>query len=84
MTVTHRRTRLAAFGLALLGLFSVVSMTTPSRRAAAGVKGSKPTVVLVHGAFADASGWSGVIGELRRDGYPVIAPANPSLPSMKL
>ena len=61
----------------VLGLFSAVSMTTPSRRAAAGVNGSKPTVVLVHGAFADASGWSGVIGELRRDGYPVIAPANP-------
>jgi pimeloyl-ACP methyl ester carboxylesterase len=77
MIVTHRRTRLAAFGLALLGLFSAVSVTTPSRRAAAGVDGSKPTVVLVHGAFADASGWSGVIEELHGDGYPIIAPANP-------
>ena len=38
---------------------------------------TKPTVVLVHGAFADASGWSGVIDELRQDGYPVLAPANP-------
>jgi pimeloyl-ACP methyl ester carboxylesterase len=38
---------------------------------------SKPTVVLVHGAFADASGWSKVIGHLQRRGYPVIAPANP-------
>ncbi|MEO3814971.1 alpha/beta hydrolase, partial [Sphaerisporangium sp. B11E5] len=36
-----------------------------------------PTVVLVHGAFADASGWSGVAARLIRDGYPVIAPANP-------
>jgi pimeloyl-ACP methyl ester carboxylesterase len=33
--------------------------------------------VLVHGAFADASGWSGVIDRLERRGYPVIAPANP-------
>jgi pimeloyl-ACP methyl ester carboxylesterase len=37
----------------------------------------KPTVVLVHGAFADASGWSDVIEGLERQGYPVIAPANP-------
>ncbi|MEU3855244.1 alpha/beta hydrolase [Streptomyces sp. NPDC029554] len=38
---------------------------------------SKPTVVLVHGAFADSSSWNGVIKDLRREGYPVIAPANP-------
>jgi pimeloyl-ACP methyl ester carboxylesterase len=33
--------------------------------------------VLVHGAFADASGWYDVANQLIRDGYPVIAPANP-------
>ncbi|MFG1705657.1 alpha/beta fold hydrolase [Nonomuraea sp. M3C6] len=37
----------------------------------------KPTVVLVHGAFADASGWNDVAVRLIRDDYPVIAPANP-------
>jgi pimeloyl-ACP methyl ester carboxylesterase len=37
----------------------------------------KPTVVLVHGAFADASSWNGVIGILGKDGYPVVAVANP-------
>lgn len=37
----------------------------------------RPTVVLVHGAFADSSSWNGVIEELTRDGYPVIAAANP-------
>ncbi|HTF09847.1 MAG TPA: alpha/beta hydrolase [Asanoa sp.] len=37
----------------------------------------KPTVVLVHGAFADASGWNDVAARLNRAGYPVIAPANP-------
>jgi pimeloyl-ACP methyl ester carboxylesterase len=36
-----------------------------------------PTVVLVHGAFADASSWSGVIAELQGDGIPVVAPPNP-------
>ena len=37
----------------------------------------KPTVVLVHGAFADASSWNGVIKVLEKDGYPVVAVANP-------
>ncbi|WP_030177751.1 alpha/beta fold hydrolase [Streptomyces sp. NRRL S-813] len=36
-----------------------------------------PTVVLVHGAFADAASWSGVIEELQRHDIPVIAPPNP-------
>ncbi len=35
------------------------------------------TVVLVHGAFADASGWAGVIRELQSAGVPVLAPPNP-------
>jgi pimeloyl-ACP methyl ester carboxylesterase len=38
---------------------------------------AKPTIVLVHGAFADSSSWNGVIGILESDGYPVIAVANP-------
>ncbi len=38
---------------------------------------AKPTVVLVHGAFADSSSWNGVVASLKRDGYPVIAAANP-------
>ncbi|NIJ64212.1 pimeloyl-ACP methyl ester carboxylesterase [Sphingomonas leidyi] len=37
----------------------------------------KPTIVLVHGAFADSSSWNGVIADLTRDGYPVVAAANP-------
>jgi pimeloyl-ACP methyl ester carboxylesterase len=37
----------------------------------------RPTVVLVHGAFADASGWNGVTKRLQQRGYTVIAPANP-------
>jgi len=36
-----------------------------------------PTIVLVHGAFADASSWSGVIERLQAKGMQVIAPANP-------
>src|SRR3954467_3311963 len=36
-----------------------------------------PTVVLVHGAFADASSWNGVIERLQAKGVAVKAPANP-------
>lgn len=38
---------------------------------------AKPTVVLVHGAFADSSSWNGVITILVRDGYQVVAAPNP-------
>ena len=40
-------------------------------------RGPRPTVVLVHGAWADASGWNQEITNLEGRGYPVIAPANP-------
>ncbi|RSD20907.1 alpha/beta fold hydrolase [Amycolatopsis eburnea] len=38
---------------------------------------SKPTIVLVHGAFADSSSWTGVVSKLQENGYPVVAVANP-------
>ncbi len=38
---------------------------------------SDPTVVLVHGAFADASGFAGIIRELESAGLTVVAPPNP-------
>jgi pimeloyl-ACP methyl ester carboxylesterase len=37
----------------------------------------EPTVVLVHGAFADGSSWDHVISILQREGYTVDAPPNP-------
>jgi pimeloyl-ACP methyl ester carboxylesterase len=44
---------------------------------------TKPTIVLVHGAFADGSSWQHVIPLLEHDGYSVIAVQNPltSLPA---
>jgi hypothetical protein len=39
--------------------------------------GPNLTIVLVHDAFADASGWAGVITRLEERGYTVLAPANP-------
>src|SRR5882762_3652159 len=37
----------------------------------------KPSIVLVHGAWADGSSWSGVISRLQEEGYTVYAPPNP-------
>jgi pimeloyl-ACP methyl ester carboxylesterase len=39
--------------------------------------GTKPAIVLVHGAWADASSWNGVIVQLQAEGYTVYAPPNP-------
>ncbi len=49
---------------------------TPMTDASPAASGT-PTVVLVHGAFADASGWADVISLLQADDIAVMAPANP-------
>ena len=59
--------------VALLALGVAVPAADAGNRPAA----PKPTVVLVHGAFADASSWNPVVARLQRLGYPVLAPANP-------
>jgi pimeloyl-ACP methyl ester carboxylesterase len=58
--------------IAVLAAAFAVLATLPAAAQAA-----KPTVVLVHGAFADASGWYGVQERLEDKGYKVISPANP-------
>ena len=49
------------------------------RRAADASSGGKalPTIVLVHGDWADASSWTGVLERLRDRGFTVVAPPNP-------
>ena len=70
----------AGFANALLGQSSSAS-TAPSMvpvgRGASPARISKPTIVLVHGAFADGTGWQRVIPLLDREGYHVIAVQNP-------
>jgi pimeloyl-ACP methyl ester carboxylesterase len=39
--------------------------------------GPRPTIVLVHGDWADGSSWNGVIERLQRRGHTVVAPPNP-------
>lgn len=61
----------------LLGLAMTAAVFVGSVAAAQQGPATKPTVVLVHGAFADGSSWNGVVKILRKDGYPVIAASNP-------
>jgi pimeloyl-ACP methyl ester carboxylesterase len=48
-----------------------------AQTARSGSPAVKPTIVLVHGAFADSSSWTSEIGFLQAKGYTVVAVANP-------
>jgi pimeloyl-ACP methyl ester carboxylesterase len=59
---------------------ALASVTTPAAAQAEAAKSGsavKPTIVLVHGAFADSTSWSSEIAFLQAKGYPVVAVANP-------
>jgi pimeloyl-ACP methyl ester carboxylesterase len=56
-------------------VLSMSALAHPGSASAAGAV--KPTVVLVHGAFADSSSWDGVTAKLLADGYKVVGAANP-------
>lgn len=75
----HRRRRRLRAAL-LAGAISMTSLMTVSSTSAmeapAGPR-TKPTIVLVHGAWADSSSWLGVIRRLQTRGFKVLAPANP-------
>ena len=65
---------------ALLGAAAISAAALSTVGGPASADGSNeplPTIVLVHGAFADASGWNDVTRRLQKDDYTVIATANP-------
>jgi pimeloyl-ACP methyl ester carboxylesterase len=73
------RTRAASWLVAVLAATTiiVIAAASPAADAAKSKKaGALPTIVLVHGAFADASGWGPVTKRLQRKGYTVVAPTN--------
>ena len=69
---------IAAVIAAIAGLLISLSQVASARtaEAAAAGDGPKPSIVLVHGAWADTSSWDGVIKRLQADGYTVYAPSN--------
>jgi pimeloyl-ACP methyl ester carboxylesterase len=70
--------------LSQVGAADAAGSTTgaATARAATAQGGAKPTVVLVHGTWADSGSWGQVVARLQRQGYTVIAFPNPlrSLP----
>jgi len=90
MMTKYQIVRIMIVGLSILGMAgtSLLSAQTLSPLVAQtsapiedGTKtaapAGKPTIVLVHGAFADATCWQHVIPILERDGYNVVAVQNP-------
>lgn len=63
--------------LAVLGASLLLAGATTAQAATSGQATEKPTIVLLHGAYADGSSWSGVTSRLQSDGYNVVAPAVP-------
>lgn len=54
-----------------------VALATALLSSSASAEPARPTIVLVHGAFADSSSWNGVITALQKEGYKTVAVANP-------
>jgi pimeloyl-ACP methyl ester carboxylesterase len=72
-----RRPAVLATALALIILAAVPLISITPSNASPRPGSTKPTIVLVHGAWADASSWDQVIPILQREGYTVDAPPNP-------
>jgi pimeloyl-ACP methyl ester carboxylesterase len=65
-------------GAGLAGSATAATAATTARHApSSSAAAAKPTIVLVHGAWADSSSWNGVIERLQALGYTVDAPPNP-------
>jgi pimeloyl-ACP methyl ester carboxylesterase len=71
--------RRSLWSVALAVALTFVAALTPDLSASANTTAghAKPTIVLVHGAWADGSSWNAVVRRLQRDGYPVRVPPNP-------
>ena len=66
----------AAVLAAAVGLVVPLTITGSAAAHESNGGGPKPTIVLVHGDWADGSSWSDVIPRLQRQGYQVVAPPN--------
>jgi pimeloyl-ACP methyl ester carboxylesterase len=75
---SHKGRAATVAGTAAAVVASLTSLaSSPAAAEERTTDGPKPTVVLVHGAFADASGWNETATRLRHQGFPVQAVANP-------
>jgi pimeloyl-ACP methyl ester carboxylesterase len=71
----RRHALLIAPVLALVALFAL-GAAGPAGAKAEADRGLRPTIVLVHGDWADGSSWTGVVERLQEKGFAVVAPPN--------
>ncbi len=69
------RAHLIAPVLAVLALVALVACGSAAAKAQ-GTRAPRPTIVLVHGDWADGSSWSAVVERLQDRGFKVVAPPN--------
>lgn len=74
---SSRRSAATVLAAVLVAVAAITGLAAAASADGGRHREPKPTIVLVHGAFADASGWDGVTERLQRKGFTVIAPANP-------
>jgi len=83
MSLSRTARRISLPALLAVVVAAALLAIAPGRATPAGAAASggghpaKPVIVLVHGAWADASSWSSVISRLQRRGFTVYAPPNP-------
>jgi pimeloyl-ACP methyl ester carboxylesterase len=65
------------FRVSCMSLFAAAAVGASTADETAAPSAVKPTIVLVHGAFEDASAWQQVIAVLQRDEYEVVAVQTP-------
>jgi pimeloyl-ACP methyl ester carboxylesterase len=75
--VRQRALRRAVLACLLLAAVLIVSDAASARSATRDAPPATPTIVLVHGAWADGSSWQPVAERLQRRGYTVAVPPNP-------
>ena len=73
MNAAVSRRQVLAAGAAVAGAAAL----TPGPAAAAAAPRKKPTIVLVHGGYADSSSWNATIHHLQSRGFPTISGSNP-------
>jgi len=58
-------------------IFALVFTFVITSVGSVGADANKPTIVLVHGGWDNSTGWNAVVAKLQKNGFDVIAPANP-------
>ena len=72
-----RLRRIALLAAPIIALAAAITIDTGGSAHAQAGREARPTIVLVHGDWADASSWNSEIRSLQGRGYKVVAPPNP-------